>query len=496
MGQFRDGDPGASFPQFEFFREHYGFVPNVFRAQALVPNAVEAEAAIARSVLFKDVALSRVRKERMLLAVAAANRSSYCAALHFQMLLVHGADPEDTDLSPLERALWSLGARLSAGGAAIAEIETLRGLGFTGEGILEAVSVAAFGMLLATLADGFGIEPDFDPPSIEAPELPLNQEVPASPCLAPDDRSLTDFPHFAFLQQTFGSVPEVFRAQMLRPDVLEAEVNALRLLRVTSTEIVSAQGLTEEERMEAVARRALFAFLGAIQESLGLQGDFVWRSESKNKAHPWVPETRPIHEATFADPDAEHVSRVQRGDLGAFEELMNRHGRRVYRTLVGLLGDPEEARDAMQDTFLKAFQHLGSFERRSKFSTWLVSIASNTGLQRLRDRKGFAESLDDPGAETDEGFRPRQVQAWTDDPEKLYSRAETRTLVETSVMKLPAKYRVAVVLRDLEQLSTEEAAAALGLGVPALKARLLRGRLMLRDALSPHFLSRAAGVNP
>ena len=172
---------------------------------------------------------------------------------------------------------------------------------------------------------------------------------------------------------------------------------------------------------------------------------------------------------------------------------MNRHSRRVYRTLLGVLGDPEEARDAMQDTFLKAFQHLSGFQGRSSFSTWLVSIASNTGLQRLRERKP-AESLDEAGPDSEDGFRPRQVQSWTDNPEQLYSKAEMRALVENGVMRLPAKYRVVLVLRDLEQMSTEETAAALGLGISALKARILRGRLMLREALAPHFAARTKEV--
>ena len=95
------------------------------------------------------------------------------------------------------------------------------------------------------------------------------------------------------------------------------------------------------------------------------------------------------------------------------------------------------------------------------------------------------ESLDEP---FDEELRPRQIHAWTDDPERLYSRAEMRSLVENGVMSLPAKYRVALILLDLEQLSLEEAAAALGLGIPAIKARRLRGRLKLREALAPHFI--------
>jgi RNA polymerase sigma-70 factor (ECF subfamily) len=178
------------------------------------------------------------------------------------------------------------------------------------------------------------------------------------------------------------------------------------------------------------------------------------------------------------------VARVQGGDLDSFEELMNRHSQRVYRTLVGILGNPDEARDAMQDTFLKAFQHLAGFEGRSKFSTWLVSITANTGIQRLRERRPM-ESLDET---FDEQLRPRQVQAWTDDPERLYSRAEMRSLVENGVMRLPAKYRLVLILLELEQLPLEEAAAALGLGIPAIKARRLRGRLKLREALAPHFI--------
>jgi RNA polymerase sigma-70 factor (ECF subfamily) len=185
------------------------------------------------------------------------------------------------------------------------------------------------------------------------------------------------------------------------------------------------------------------------------------------------------------------VQKAQAGDLEAFEVLVGRHGKRVYRTLVGLLGSSEEARDAMQDTFLKVFQHLAGFQGRSKFSTWLISIAGNTGLQRLRERRPM-ESLDDDGREGDEGFRPRQVRAWTDDPEQLYSQAEVRSLVENCLKKLPAKYRVVVLLRDFEQLSAEDAAAALGLGVPALKSRLLRGRLMLRGAGAP-FCEEAIG---
>jgi len=142
----------------------------------------------------------------------------------------------------------------------------------------------------------------------------------------------------------------------------------------------------------------------------------------------------------------------------------------------------------MQETFLKAFQHLAIFERRAKFSTWLTSIATNTGLQILRERKGRS-SLDGDGGldESGEEFRPRELRAWMDNPEQSCFKAELKDLVERSVMRLPLKYRAVLLLRDLEQLSMDEAAACLALSLPAFKARLLRGRLMLREALAPDF---------
>ena len=194
--------------------------------------------------------------------------------------------------------------------------------------------------------------------------------------------------------------------------------------------------------------------------------------------HEGPPGTQPI------DLDAALVTRVQEGNLDAFEELFARHSRRVYRTLVAITGNVEEAQDAMQDTFLKAFVHIDSFQSRSKFSTWLISIASNTALQRLRDQKRL-DPLDDAGDKSE--FSAIQVRAWNADPEQLYSQAERRMIVESGLMELPSKYRVVLVMRDIEQLSTEETATALGLGIPALKARLFRARSMLRGTLSPHF---------
>jgi RNA polymerase sigma-70 factor (ECF subfamily) len=185
--------------------------------------------------------------------------------------------------------------------------------------------------------------------------------------------------------------------------------------------------------------------------------------------------------------DLELVARARKGETGAFESLFRRHHRAVYRTLLGITGRPEDAEDAVQTAFLKAFQHLDQFQGASRFCTWLTRIAINEGLGRLRQH-GRLESLE---VEDEDGeFMPRNVRAWDDDPEALRSRAQARELVEREILKLPAKYRVAVMLRDIQQLSAEEAAQILGLGVPTLKTHLLRGRLRLREALAPHFAPR------
>jgi len=195
---------------------------------------------------------------------------------------------------------------------------------------------------------------------------------------------------------------------------------------------------------------------------------------------------RPISDVgTPDDPDSDLVCEAQSGNKDAFEELVRRHNRRVFGTLAGILGDLDDARDATQEAFLKAYEHIGCFERRSKFSTWLTSIAVNTATENLRRRRP-TQSLDE--VEIDEDFRPRQVQQWANDPEEILSATQRNSLVREAVLRLPYKYRVAILLRDISQFSTEDAAATLGLSVPALKARVLRGRLMLRESLAVHFI--------
>jgi RNA polymerase sigma-70 factor, ECF subfamily len=378
----------------------------------------------------------------------------------------------------------------------------------------------------------------------------------------------------ATLKRNFGVVPKIYRAQMLRPDLVEAQVRLLdrlllskgalsRLQKEFILLVVSAENnnsyfpalhcqtlqflgvrpeqsqqvtidhreanlpasevvlldfarklaanphsfsaldvqslrdvnFNDEQVLEAVLMVGLTQLLNAVQAGLGTEPDFkprltfpVKEVNPPGAVERQILEEQPAGDFVSDDPDFEIVARVRNGETEAFEELVRKHGRRVYRSLVSILGSPEEAEDALQDAFLKAFQHLPNFEARSRFSTWLVRIAINTGLQRVRSRKDF-DSLD----EDSEEFRPRNIQAWSDNPEEFYSREELRRLVEKEVMKLPLKYRVALMLRDLEELSTEDAAAALGLSIPGLKARVLRGRLMLRESMVPYFSKAGAG---
>jgi RNA polymerase sigma-70 factor (ECF subfamily) len=469
---------------------------------------IQAESALISAILFTDKALARTQKECILLVLAAAQQNAYCLTLHYQMLKLLGVaeqrldqivtDYSQADLSPATSALLTLVFKLGTKEA----VQEASARGLNDESILEAILIAGLSRLLCTLSTGVVAVPDFAPRPIPSAQIPLADAGYSADFFRSTPKLPDDFEPILFLRKQFGSVPKVFSAQTLRPDILQAEADALRYLLLPEDALSRAQkrdillagrdletlrerGFKENQALEAVVTTSFAGFFNVLQTGLGAGSDFAVKMPPK-KEHLSAPEPRHTDVIIPVDPDAECVTRVQGGDLNAFEELMTRHSQRVYRTLVGILGNPDEARDAMQDTFLKVFQHLSGFEGRSKFSTWLVSIATNTGLQRLRERRPM-ESLDESGPD-EEGFRPRQVQAWTDDPEQLYSQAEMRSLIENGVMKLPVKYRVVLMLRDIEQLPIEEAASALGLGIPAIKARLLRGRLMLREALAPHFI--------
>ncbi|MEZ5289814.1 MAG: peroxidase-related enzyme [Vicinamibacterales bacterium] len=264
---------------------------------------------------------------------------------------------------------------------------------------------------------------------------------------------------------------------------------------------LGALGFSDEQVLEAIVMTGFSHFVNAATMGLVAEPDFAlppaFAAVARRQGVPLLArDVRPAAQVeapdAASDPDLAAVTRVQSGERDAFEELVRRHGRRVHLTLGGILRNDDDIEDAVQETFVKAFQHIGSFQGRSTFLTWLTRIAINAGLQRLRARRDV-ESLDlqDDG---DDDVQPRQVRAWQDNPEQAYARAVTRDLVWKAVGGLPLKYRLVVVLRDLEQFSTAETAAALDLGVPAVKARLFRARLMLREALAPHFTRRESAA--
>jgi len=256
--------------------------------------------------------------------------------------------------------------------------------------------------------------------------------------------------------------------------------------REFSAERLRSAGFASAHVLEACATAAWGNFFSTLQFGIGCAPDFTpERVFSAKDLYRLATLVRPIFDVGAPDdPDSDLVCQAQSGSKDAFEELVRRHNRRIFGTLAGILGDLDDARDATQEAFLKAYEHIGRFERRSKFSTWLTSIAVNTATESLRRRKP-TESLDEIA--DDDDFRPRQVQQWASDPEEILSAAQRNSLVREAVLRLPYKYRVAVLLREISQFSTEDAAAALGLSVPALKARVLRGRLMLRESLAAHF---------
>ncbi len=186
--------------------------------------------------------------------------------------------------------------------------------------------------------------------------------------------------------------------------------------------------------------------------------------------------------------DDEHqlVAAAKSGDVAAFEELVSRYERKIFRLTMNITRNREDAEDAMQDAFLKSYSHLKTFQGDSRFYTWLVRIAANEALMRLRKRRPNQFSLDEP-IEGDDDLFPRELQDWGPGPEQRFAQTEMREILSSVIDELEPDYRVVFVLRDIEELSTEETAASLGISVPAVKSRLLRARLKLREKLSRYF---------
>ncbi len=187
------------------------------------------------------------------------------------------------------------------------------------------------------------------------------------------------------------------------------------------------------------------------------------------------------------------VHAAKRGDVTAFEQLVKRYDRNIFRIAQHITQNREDAEDVVQDAFLKAYGNLEQFQENSKFYTWLVRIAVNESLMKLRRRRSDRTVSLDEDIKTEEDTMPREVADWSPNPEQLYKQGELKDILRKTIQGLPASFRTVFVLRDVEGLSTEETAQALDLSIPAVKSRLLRARLQLRERLNKYFRKTKGG---
>jgi RNA polymerase sigma-70 factor (ECF subfamily) len=197
-------------------------------------------------------------------------------------------------------------------------------------------------------------------------------------------------------------------------------------------------------------------------------------------------QSRPLPSKVVKDDEPTLVAAARAGDVSAFETLVDRYERKIFRLTQNITQNREDAEDAMQEAFLKAYEHLRDFQEKSRFYTWLVRIAVNQALMKLRKRRPGVVSLDEEVSVGEETV-PREVQDWGPSPEQRFAQTELRDILSKVVGELDPPFRIVFQLRDIEELSTEETAEALGLSVPAVKSRLLRARLRLRESLNRYF---------
>ncbi len=191
------------------------------------------------------------------------------------------------------------------------------------------------------------------------------------------------------------------------------------------------------------------------------------------------------------------LRRAQTGDYAAFEELVSRMQQRVYGVAYRILGQSHDAEDVVQQTFLSLIEHIDSFRGESAVATWVLRIATNFALKILRKKRGLPTVAME---ENDESIstvpHPHYIAQWREAPESLVERAELRELLDQAISELDSKYRVVFVLRDIEGMSTEETASALGLSISNVKIRLLRARMQLRERLTRELGDAATQVIP
>jgi RNA polymerase sigma-70 factor (ECF subfamily) len=181
--------------------------------------------------------------------------------------------------------------------------------------------------------------------------------------------------------------------------------------------------------------------------------------------------------------DAELVGLARAGSEPAFREIMRRHNRRLYRVARGVVGDPGEAEDVVQETYLRAFAHLGDFRGDAALSTWLTRIALNEALGRKRRRKPTVELKEVDALGQSDNVVMFPMSSGRQDPEAAASRGQMRRMLERAVDELPESFRLVFVMREVEEMSVEETAAYLELRPETVRTRLHRARRLLRKSL-------------
>jgi RNA polymerase sigma-70 factor (ECF subfamily) len=171
------------------------------------------------------------------------------------------------------------------------------------------------------------------------------------------------------------------------------------------------------------------------------------------------------------------------GNVDAFAELRDRHSRKILRTTYRIAGNLEDAEDALQDAFLRAFMHLNKFEGRSSFSSWVTRIAINMSLMTMRKKRRIKECSIDAGENDGESYDRWELRDFSEDPERRYARHERAQLLQGAIRRLRPDLRTTVELQQAHEYSTQELAESLGISVAAAKSRLSRARVYMRTFL-------------
>jgi RNA polymerase sigma-70 factor, ECF subfamily len=192
----------------------------------------------------------------------------------------------------------------------------------------------------------------------------------------------------------------------------------------------------------------------------------------------------------LANDELDLVHASKNGDVAAFEQLVKRYDRKLLRIAQSVTRNREDSQDVVQEAFLKAYQNLAAFREDSKFSTWLIRITVNQSLMKLRKQRASREASLDEDFQADGDVLPKEVTDWSPNPEQLYWASELRDILSKCLEELSPILRTVFVLRDIEGLTIDQTVEVLNVSQTAVKARLWRARLQLRESLNKYFIKR------